>query len=164
MRSKRLIVAIMVMLLLSTAVSCGNKGEENNVKCSDALKTVLEKIDTTKIDTTTALGEELYDGNFETLYNIPIKDVDDGAIGFSSLGSYADEISIIRAADENSTSDIKAYMEKRLEQRLRDFQNYLPKEAGKVENGKVIVQRQYVILIIAKDVDDISNELRKIIG
>ncbi len=51
-------------------------------------------------------------------------------------------------------------MEARLEKRLQDFQNYKPEEVSKIENGKVVVQQQYVILVISNKADDIINAMR----
>lgn len=152
------VLAVSVMLVLLLA-GCGSKSED--VRCAEAAKAAVEKLELTDMDTTVSYGEDVYEENFQRLYNFSMDQADDGVIVYASDGGKADEISIIHAADSSEVSGIKKYMEARLEKRLKDFQNYKPKEVSKIENGKVVVQQQYIILVISDKADDIVTALRE---
>jgi len=150
--------AMACMLLMS---GCGQK-ITNSKACLDIVGNALQDVTTTKVDTTVAYGDSdgVYDQNFEQLYGFSIDKVTDGAIAYASTGGYADEISIVKVKDSNDTSEVKKYMDARLQQRLHDFENYSPSEAKKVENGKTFVQGDYVCMVIADDADDIVTAMK----
>ncbi len=167
---KRFAVVILAAALLSAALlaaGCGSEGGKGGGEglCLQAAKAAAEKLgEDTALDATAAYGEETYEDNFERLYNFSMDMVSDGVIAYSAAGTAADEISIVKAADSSDVSKIRKYMEARLQQRLHDFQNYMPEEAGKIENGKVVVMKQYVFLIISDRADEIETAVKEVIG
>ena len=152
----------MAAALVLALTACGNQND--SVKCIEAVKTALEKVKTTDIDTTVNYDEDAYGENFERLYNFSADQVDDGVIAYAASGGSADEISIVHAADSKDVSGIKKYMEARLAKRLQDFQNYKPEEVSKIENGKVAVQQQYVMLVISNEADDVISAMREVLS
>ena len=158
---KRAIVFTLTAVLLLALTACGNQND--SVKCVKAVETALEKVKSADIDTTVNYDEDAYGENFERLYNFSKEQVDDGVIAYASSGGSADEISVVHVADSSDVNGIKKYMEARLEKRLQEFQNYKPEEVSKIENGKVVVQQQYVILVISNKADDIINAMREVL-
>ena len=55
-------------------------------------------------------------------------------------------------------------MEARRQQRLHDFQSYMPEEANKIENARVVVMKQYVFLIISDQADEIEIAIKEVLG
>lgn len=160
---KRLTLCIVSVMLLLLLAGCGG-GQTGGIKCTKAVEAALEKVEIAAVDTTVGYEEEVYEDNFQRLYNFSMDQVDDGAIAYASDGGNADEISIVHVKDSGDVSGVKKYMEARLEKRLQDFQNYKPEEVGKIENGKVVVQEQYVVLVISNKADDIISAIREILS
>ncbi len=161
MKKKVFVLAVTAALLLALT-ACGNQND--SVKCVKAVEAALEKVESADVDTTVNYDEDAYGENFERLYNFPMDQVDDGVIAYAASGGSADEISAVHVADSNDVSSVKKYMEARLEKRLQDFQNYKPEEVSKIENGKVVVQQQYVILVISNKSDDIVTAMREVLS
>ncbi|MGN0658537.1 MAG: DUF4358 domain-containing protein [Emergencia sp.] len=164
MRLKKILkitaAAAAVVLLLSSFAGCGE--EEAEDRCVSAVEAAMEMLgDSTKLDTVAAYGEEIYEDNFQRLYNFSINEVGGGAIAYAADGGAADEISIVMADDSSSTSEIRKYMEARLQQRLHDFSGYKPEEVSKIENGRVAVMKNYVFLIISDRSAEIETEIKK---
>lgn len=162
---KRLTAAVLAAVLLMVfAAGCGGN-DEGEALCSKAAQAAMEKLgDDTELDTTAAYGEETYEDNFERLYNFSLDMADDGVIAYSAGGTAADEISLIKAADSGDVSKIKKYLEARRQQRLHDFQNYMPAEVSKIESGRVVVMKDYVFLIISDRADEIETAMKEVLG
>lgn len=164
MRKRLVAAALAAVFLMVLAAGCGSESGEDGL-CRQAIDAAVEKLgDNTELDTTAAYGEDTYSDNFERLYNFSQDMVSDGVIAYSASGSAADEISLVKAADSKDVSKIKKYLEARLQQRLHDFQSYMPEEAGKIENGRVVVVKQYVFLIISDRVDEIETAVKEVLG
>ena len=159
---KKVIVLTVAAALLLAFTACTNHNDF--VKCIKAVETALEKAQSEDIDMTVNFDEDAYGENFERLYNFSIDQVDDGVIAYASNGGSADEISVVHVADSKDVSGVKKYMEARLEKRRQDFQNYKPEEVGKIDTGKVVVQQQYVILVISNKTDDIISAMREVLS
>lgn len=164
MRKRLTAAALAAVLLMVFGAGCGESGG-GEALCAEAAQAAVEKLgDDTQLDTAAAYGEETYEDNFERLYNFSMDLAADGVIVYSAGGTAADEISLIRAADNGDVSRIKKYLEARLEQRLHDFQSYMPEEAGKIENGRVVVMKDYVFLIISDRADEIETAIKEVLG
>lgn len=164
MRKRLTAVTLAAVLLMILATGCGS-GDGGADLCAQAADAALEKLgENTELDTTAAYGEETYDDNFERLYNFSMDMAADGVIVYSAEGSAADEISLIKAADSNDAGKIKKYLQARLEQRLHDFENYIPEEVSKIENGRVVVMKQYVFLIISDRADEIETAIKEVLN
>ena len=162
---KRLAAAVLAAVLLMVfGAGCEGSGG-GEALCGKAAQAAMERLgDDTQLDTTAAYGEEAYEDNFERLYNFSLDMASDGVIAYSAGGTAADEISLIKAADNGDVGKIKKYLEARLQQRLHDFQSYMPAEAGKVENGRVVVMKDYVFLIISDRADEIETAIKEVLG
>ena len=159
---KRAIIFTVTAMLLLALTACGNQND--SVKCIKAVEAALEKTALSDVDTTVNFDEDLYSENFEKLYNFSIDQVDDGVIAYASSGGSADEISVVHVKDSKDVSSVRKYMEARLEKRLQDFQNYKPEEVSKIENGKVVVQQQYVMFVISDKADDLISTMREVLS
>lgn len=156
------IALLVAFLIVTSLVGCG-KETDTGVKCKEVLSKVLEQVDT-KMDTTVVYGEDIYEKNFETLYNFPIKEVVDGGISYAATGGLADEISIVHVKSDKEMADAKGYMQARIQKRIKDFTGYKPDEVKKLESAKVIVHKQYIALIINENVDAIEAAIRTAIS
>ncbi len=156
-------LTFVTLLLCFTVVLCGCDRHKAPDRCEEAVNAVLEQYSDAPIDTTVQFGEAVYEENFERLYNFPMKQIDGGIIAYASDGGHADEISIVRAADSSDVNAIRKYLEARLEKRLHDFQNYKPEEVYKLENGRVVVSKQYVFLVISDQSEDMVAVIKGVL-
>lgn len=159
---KTMVLAACLLLALGLFSSC--EGSKSEARCDEAVKAVLEQFSTSPMDTTISLGEDVYADNFERLYNFSIKKIDGGTIAYAADGGKADEISIVRAGDSADVSEIKKYMEARLEKRLHDFQNYKPEEVYKLEKASVTVSKNYVFLVISDQADEMITAIKGVLN
>jgi hypothetical protein len=147
--------------LLAGLVAVGCSSGSGDGKCQEAAEAAVAVATDEALDSWAVYGDDIYRENFQQLYNFSIKKVEDGAICYNGSDGKADEISIIKVADSNDVTEAKKYMEARLDQRIRDFQGYKPEESSKLNQGRVIVYKQYVILIISDNVSDMETAIKQ---
>ncbi|MGN1349565.1 MAG: DUF4358 domain-containing protein [Anaerovoracaceae bacterium] len=141
------------LLLLS---GCGKDGKDSEKKvitvpASDVVSAIMENAEVSDIDSVLSFGQEDFDRNFQKLYGIDIKLVDDGAFAFNSAGSSANEITVLRAKNADDIDTITSALQQRLTRRAQDFGGYRPEEAAKAQEGKVFACSNYVMLAICED-------------
>lgn len=133
--------------------AAGNVQQEKEVSAAE----ILGSIDNELLDGKAVKGEDMFDKNAEKFYGITIDKISDGGILYNSEGSYCDEVSIIRLADDPSAEDI---LKKRLEDRHATFSGYAPEQMPKFEEAEVFVQNGYGVLIISEDHEKIARQIK----
>ncbi len=79
-------------------------------------------------------------------------------------GATAEEILIIELVDKKDVKDVKELkeiIEKKIEERKADFQDYLPKEVSKLENYNLECKGNYIILCISNNYDKAKEVINK---
>lgn len=84
---------------------------------------------------------------FAYLYDITPEHYTESRLLLAS-GAVADEICIIKAADENSKNIIKEKITARLAAQKENFASYLPQEVAKLDNALLLEQDDYLILVV----------------
>lgn len=162
---KTIAVFILTLMAASLAFSlCGCGKGSSGAECRDVLDACKKIAPEGSFDTMVCYGEELYDDSFDSLYGIQFKDISDGAILYSEEGGRADEISIVCMKKNEDVSVAKQKFQDRIENRRNAFQGYKPEEVYKLDNASVIVQGNYVALIISENNDDFETEIRRVIS
>ena len=80
-------------------------------------------------------------------------------ISYAGTGATAEEILVIEFYNDEDCEQAKDKIEESLEERNKDFANYLPKEVSKIANHNLETYGKYLILCISND----SNQANKII-
>lgn len=162
---------IMGVLLIAMAVGltgCGgkdtNKKEETvtNVSCKEIMEELLTDVEGINTDSTLFYDDEKYEEFFEYLYDTSPDRAMDGAYAYASA-SYADEITIILAAEEDDVSVIEGHLEERIGRRINDFTGYEPEEVEKLENTVIDTNGRYVIMVVAENSQEIVDDINEII-
>lgn len=98
-----------------------------------------------------------FEGNIAKLYDLP--EVEDYVVYVGS-GATAEEIAIITLKDEKDESEVKAALEKRVEEQRQSFANYVPEEVARLENSIIKSNSKYVVLCVSNDdvAEDIINQ------
>lgn len=147
--------ALLTALLLFLS-GCGQDGKDSDKKvitvpASDAVSAIMENAEVSSIDAVLSYGQEDFDRNFQKLYGMDIKLVDDGTFAYNSTGASANEITVLRLKDAGDVEACTKALEQRLARRAQDFGGYRPEEAAKAQEGKVFACSNYVMLAICED-------------
>ena len=73
-------------------------------------------------------------------------------------GATAEEIAIITLKNSSDEADVKAALEKRVEEQKQNFANYVPEEVSRLEKSIIKSNEKYVVLCVSND-----NQAEKII-
>lgn len=145
---------VVVTLLLSFAVACGNKG--NQTPSAPALKegvTLSRLIAEIEEEYGVTMPSALDDELLKDLFGVDPGDVVEYAGSISLVNVSADNLVAIKAA-EGKTESIQKELESRLDGVRQSFERYLPEQYDKAMAGKVITIGDYVFLIITGRLDE----------
>lgn len=157
-------VVIFCGLIFLSLIFTGCGGSDSEYRpCREILETLRDESEY-GFDTVYSVGDETFDESFDNLYAFEKRLVDDSAIMFIEEGGLADEISIFHVIDSDDIKIVRDKLDLRIQSRLQIFEAYKPAEAGKVENAEVMVNGNYVALIISADNEMIEASIRKIIA
>lgn len=167
------ITALLCMIIMVLGLSaCGakNSSPENSsdstskakVSCKEVLEGILTEVTDTHNDTKLFYEDEKYEEYFEYLYDTSVKRVNDGAFAYASA-SYADEITVLYAAEEDDVDTIEKHLEDRIERRIQDFNGYKPEEVAKLENARIETEGRYIIMVVADDPDKVIETFETLI-
>lgn len=143
--------------------ACGDSGT-GNVKCLDIVKACKDAASEGTLDEWYSYGEDLYDDSFDNLYGVQFDMIDDGAVLQTSSGGVADEVSVMHMKKSEDVSIAKSKLEDRITERRQEFSGYKPEEVYKLDNARVVVQSNYVALIVSDDADQVEAALRNAIS
>lgn len=159
---KRQIWILMLILALCIMTGCAAGGA--NVKCTDIVKACKAVTAEDSLDEYYSYGEELYDDSFSSLYAVRFDMIDDGAVLQTAAGGKADELSILHLKKNEDVQLARSKLSDRLSERMELFAGYKPEEVYKLENARIIIQGNYVALIVSDEADAIEAEIRRVIS
>lgn len=71
--------------------------------------------------------------------------ISEGYILAPMFNVMSDEVIVLKAKDKGAVSDLKAALEQEKENRLKQWEDYLPNQRAKVENTIIKVEGQYLL-------------------
>lgn len=138
-------------LILIVLTSCS---QNNTVAKSPSIKDIdneLNKsVDLSNMDM--GNGEKL-----EKLYDIDPEDLEEFSLYVPKSNIEANEIGIFKIEDSTNLGEIKAKIEKRLEEQAAIFKDYLPEEYYLTENSLLKTKDDYILFVIYEDVELIEK-------
>lgn len=92
-------------------------------------------------------------------YEVEESDLEEcgGVIGDVAL---ADELVIMKAADESKVAAIEAGAQKRLASQKKSFQDYIPEQFKRLDDAQVVVNGRYVLYVCADDTQSIVDAFK----
>ena len=158
---KRKVYSVLVLaLMLVFLTACGSG---NDADSRDVLSKVTEEFHE-EFDTVASYGESLYDDSFGNMYGVQFNMINDGAICYLDEGNSASEVSILHLKKSEDINVTKLKLEDRVASRRNTFAGYLPEEVSKIDNYQIIVQGNFVCLIIAEDPAMVESVIRAAIS
>lgn len=146
------LINVLVMSAVSISVLTGcakNEKELDVLNLADRLKNEITYEDELSI-TEEDLLFRLYSINPEDLSTYK---------AYHGTGATAEEILAAQAVDAEAAGRIKEAVEERIAEQIESFENYVPKEVGKLEQAVVCTEGRYVVLCVSND----SEKAKKII-
>ena len=140
---KKIVLISLILLLVS---GCGK--ETTSFNPNDLANELLTEVD---------FDDELtlFAGDISKIYDMP--EVEDYLIYIGS-GATSEEIAIITLKNSSDEADVKAALEKRVEEQKQNFANYVPEEVSRLEKSIIKSNEKYVVLCVSND-----NQAEKII-
>ena len=140
---KKIVLISLILLLVS---GCGK--ETTSFNPNDLANELLTEVD---------FDDELtlFAGDISKIYDMP--EVEDYLIYIGS-GATSEEIAIIPLKNSSDEEDVKAALEKRVEEQKQNFANYVPEEVSRLEKSIIKSNEKYVVLCVSND-----NQAEKII-
>lgn len=153
MKKKMIATITTVSLVAGMLLGCGSKEVSIDAK---ALASQL----VSDIEYTTELSEL----SSEDIANYI--DMEDGVEGimYMSSGSTAEEVMVFTAPDEKTAQTMKANVEQFLADQKDSFQDYIPEEAKRIEDGVVTQKGKYVAGCISGDSDQATKIMNQTFG
>ena len=100
----------------------------------------------------------------EYLGLVPGEDYADGRVYICSDNLQADELWLIKCANETSASEMVLKAKNRVLQKAETYRDYLPEVYEVAKDGVVLHYGVYVALIISPDAQQIANAYRAVLG
>jgi len=152
MKKKLGIISLLLSIIVITLSGC-NSTKEVTAKIpsvDEITQKVKQATDTSNMRIADAAGlKKLYDINSDELE------------GFSLLTApsniKSDEIAILKVKDSGNVENVKNKITKRIDKQLKSFNGYLPNEYYLIQHNTVKVKGNYVIFIVSKDAEKVSN-------
>lgn len=148
---RRGILALLAAALCLCLAACGG-GEEKRAELDvhEALAAMLEKAPIEE-------AMELTEADMLNFYGIEADQMADFAAALCAVGIEADELVLVKAADEDSAQAVEELLRQRLENRKSEFQNYLPEEYEVLTHGVVARDGVYVCLIVSPRSEELET-------
>ncbi len=167
---KKLLVVISMMFVLIGAAGCqsstdssaGVETKPDGISCKEILDDILTEVTDTNNDTKMYYEDEKYEEYFEYLYDTSYKRIDDGAFAYAS-SAYADEITVLHAAEADDVKTIVKHLEDRIDRRMTDFNGYKPEEVEKLGNAVIKTSGNYILMVVADNPEAVEDAFLKIV-
>ena len=141
---KKIIYLLIMILSILTFSACG-KATANPV-AKDVTASIISDFSS---DSMTELSAD----RVNSYYDIDLKKLEDFSIYIEGSGGYADEVAIFKVKDNKDIEDIKASIDDRIKNRLKDFDGYNSEELVKIKNNLVLVKGKYILFVISENND-----------
>lgn len=156
MKNKMLIICIVVAIIVIGLVMIIVKDKNKDIQIN------IEDL-ASKIAENNYFEDQLEKVDSEMImeaYNFSSDEIEKLA-SYQGSGASSEEIVILQVKDKSKLNSVKDKINKRLEERKEAFENYLPKEVGKIENNILRVEGNYIILCISNDNNGVNKLLNE---
>ena len=95
--------------------------------------------------------------NLKKMYSINTKGLDDFALYAPKSNMEANQILILKVKSEDDMDGLLENLENTIENQSNSFKEYSPNQYELLENHTLKIKGNYLILIVSKDVDEITK-------
>ena len=155
--TKKIVVASVVLALIFSFCSCtSQKQGDNNGKSNTNVDVDLRTLYENCVEKMPPMM--LLDGEMVLDYcGINADECEEYYVAICEDSLRADEIWLIKASDESKVQSFVDLANARIDAKAEESKTYSPEQYAVVQKAKIIVQGQYVAVIVSPDVDAISE-------
>lgn len=150
-----------LLLALSSLTSCepahNHTPSVEYPSAKNLIYGVLQSGDYTSPDLLLGLGDTEYKERFESLYHHELSGIADGAVALST-GMSADEITVLRASEEDNSALI-TMLEDHVSEEISVFERYSPEDTANLKKACIFEESGFVVLIVSSSRDSIRDSL-----
>lgn len=84
---------------------------------------------------------------------------DSKAALYMGEGTYSDEVLVVTASSEEKAKKDQGAVEQHLKEMKHSFEDYIPKQADKIENAVIIRCGKYVVACVTDDYETAQNKI-----
>lgn len=146
------VISLLFFILLITLSGC-NSSKSSTAKVpsiAEIIQKIKQATDISSMRIADAAG-------LKKLYDINSTELDDFALFTAPSNIKSDEIAIFKVKDSSNIESIKDKVTKRIDKQAKSFSGYLPDEYYLIQHNIVKVNGNYVIFVISKDAEKVSN-------
>ena len=145
-------IFITSLVVLTMLTACGAK----NVDLNKVLDDVKSKHDLSGLTAVDSVEK------FSRYYTIPTEDVKEFAAEYtkSSTDGYT-EVALVEAVDDKAAAEVKAQLERHLQDQLRDAKSYHAEHVSMIEACSVKDSGNFIWLVVCDKPDDINADIEK---
>ena len=150
-------LAAVALTLCGLLTACGSKTETaNDVDLTGFYNALAEQYgwgdDMMDLD-----GEmlEMDENDMLDVYGIQAADMKQFAAAVNTSGIDCDEVVLVEAKDADAASRVKEALDKRYQAKLNETENYLPDEYAVIKTCSVVMDGNYVAMIVAPNAADL---------
>ncbi len=140
---------IIIIFILLTGCSSDNKAEKEP-SIDEIEKNISEAVDLSNM-------KKVDSHKLEKLYDIHSDELEDFLLYTADTNIKADEMLILKVADEKDISDIQDRISNRIEEQSNSFKDYLPDEYYLIEKHVLKSNGQYILFVISEDAEKIES-------
>lgn len=153
---KKCLLAVACMLLMAFT-ACGGKGQSTQIDMEKAVEDVVAAAGFT---------DELIEQDASTIarsyQTLDLEKVDGFSCRVSATSATPEEVSIFKAKASSDVADIRAAVDRRVEDQRINFEDYRPEEMPKIENAVIVEKGDYVMLAICPESEAVREILNKL--
>ena len=152
----KFLAALLVPAMIISLTACGgdtsstateNSSAQSSVNAS-APADITSKI---MIDIKFPSMAEIKDDRLASYYDIDASKIDSFSAFICGSGAYPDEIAIFKMKSSDDVQTVKTVLEGRVEKQTTTFKDYTPDEMYKIDGKNIVVNGNYIALIICSD-------------
>ena len=150
---KKLIFLALAAAMVLGLSACGGSGNTSgpDFQVRDAMDAMLELAGADDMMT-------LSEGDMLDYYGIKAEDMEQFSAVINSTGISAKEIVLVKATGEEAAKSVQEQLDKRVTNRMAEFENYLPYQFDIAANhSQVRRDGVYVSLIISGELEDLNK-------
>lgn len=142
---------ITILLIIFSITACTSKqASKTNMTLQQIGDAIIESQSTLPSLEQITLEKKEFNSYLSDNYHISNEQVEDGIIYYAE-GVEASEIAVLKLSDEKDHEMIETIIKEYIENRASIFEGYAPQQAAMVKDGIVVVNGQYVALLICQD-------------
>lgn len=164
MKKKLTLVIAAILLMSGCGADTSDSGDDTlssqkteqktEVTAAEILDKLMASGKAEKMTARADFGSEDFNSMCDLMYGVTLDSLTDGGVIFEETGQSADEVSLLKGADES-------VLKSRAEQRAAVYDGYAPEEAEKARNALVFTYEGFSVLVIADNAAEIKDIITK---